>query len=190
LTEDFKKINPFSLVPAIKFSDNVKKDFFLSESHAILRFLSGIYHTEEIWYPRQNLYRKAKIDQYLDYHHLNVRFILTNKFRESVLKVTSTFGLNRKIYEIDQNMIDDLFKKLEKVLSAQKFIVDDQISIADLSLACELNQFYILKYNFDSHPSLSRYLREMNSMIEMKDVNEIITKFSNKFFNFQVITKL
>lgn len=70
-SEEYKKINPMMKVPAIVDTEN---GFKLAESHAIIRYLAGKY-PEHVgnWYPQNCLVGRAKIDEYLDYHHLNTR---------------------------------------------------------------------------------------------------------------------
>ena len=65
---EFKKINPNAKVPAIKDGD-----FTLYESHAIMKYLVGSRSCcADHWYPKE-LKARAKIDEYLDWHHNGVR---------------------------------------------------------------------------------------------------------------------
>lgn len=68
LKPEFAKINPNKKVPAI-----VHDGLNLAESHAIMRYLARTFNVAEQWYPRQDLKRTAKIDEYLDYHHTGTR---------------------------------------------------------------------------------------------------------------------
>lgn len=58
-------------VPAIVDTEN---GFKLAESHAIIKYLSNKYpeHVGE-WYPAKDFVKRAKIDEYLDFHHTNTR---------------------------------------------------------------------------------------------------------------------
>lgn len=88
LSEDFKKVNPNGQIPAI--NDN---GFLLFErcihacswpcvchhvpcvcacSGTIMRYLVQKYQLPDHWYPRDSQ-RRAKIDEYLDWHHTNLR---------------------------------------------------------------------------------------------------------------------
>lgn len=56
--------------------ENNKEDIFnLCESHAIMRYIASSRPEEvaEHFYPRQNLRARALVDQYLDWHHTNLR---------------------------------------------------------------------------------------------------------------------
>lgn len=68
LSPEFAKINPNKKVPAI-----LHGDLNLAESHAILRYLARTFNAPEQWYPRNDLKKAAKIDEYLDYHHTGTR---------------------------------------------------------------------------------------------------------------------
>lgn len=70
-TEEFKKINPMAKVPALIDTEN---NLNLAESHAIIRYLCLKYPQKlEKWYPVHDLVKRAKIDEYLDFHHTNTR---------------------------------------------------------------------------------------------------------------------
>lgn len=58
-------------VPAILDTEN---NMALAESHSIMRYLALKYpqHLQQ-WYPTEDLVKRAKIDEYLDFHHLNTR---------------------------------------------------------------------------------------------------------------------
>lgn len=67
---EFAKINPMRKVPAIQDTDN---GLILAESHTILRYLCLKFNLPEHWYPRNDLPRQAKINEFLDFHHSNTR---------------------------------------------------------------------------------------------------------------------
>lgn len=181
--EEFKKINPLSYVPAIKLVDSNKKEFTLSESHAIIRFLSVYYLIEEKWYPRQNLYRKALIDQYLDYHHMNTRFVFSNKFFKTFYgPILEKKGKKPRGYDVDERL-PQILTHFDTLLGKQKFIVDDIISVADLLFTCEANQLQLIRYDISKYSNVENYLKNMNDLAEMKEVNEILDKLKNKIFS-------
>lgn len=181
--EEFKKINPLSYVPAIKLVDSNKKEFTLSESHAIIRFLSVYYLVEDKWYPRQNLYRKALVDQYLDYHHLNTRFVFSNKFFKTFFgPLLEKKGKKPRGYDVEERL-PILLTHFDTLLGKQKYIVDNQISIADLLFTCEVNQLVLISYDLSKYNNLGNYLKTMNELPEMIEVNVIIEKLKNKIFN-------
>ena len=65
--EEFKKLNPNGKVPAI-----LDHGFNLYESHTILRYLATSRDCPDHWYPT-DFKKRAKINEYLDWHHNNIR---------------------------------------------------------------------------------------------------------------------
>jgi len=47
------------LVPAIHDTDN---NFYLAESHSILRYICNKFNLDEQWYPRKDIMKQAKIN--------------------------------------------------------------------------------------------------------------------------------
>ena len=82
-------MNPMGQIPVMK--DN---DFVLTESHAILRYLSQKFKVEDHWYPN-DLKQRAKVDQYLDWHHTFLRYgcaglVFKNHFGPKFFKIQFT----------------------------------------------------------------------------------------------------
>jgi glutathione S-transferase len=79
---DFKTLNfcyfGFDEIKTELNKEGEEKKFNLAESCTILRFLSDYYNVDEVWYPRNDKFRRALVDQWLDWHHLNSRFAFSN----------------------------------------------------------------------------------------------------------------
>lgn len=45
----------------------------MAESHAILKYLAQKFNVAEEWFPRKDIAKQAKINEFLDFHHLNTR---------------------------------------------------------------------------------------------------------------------
>lgn len=65
--EYLDKVNPFGKVPAI-----IDDGQNIIESIAILRYLSRKHKVPDHWYP-QDLWAQAKVDEFLEWHHINLR---------------------------------------------------------------------------------------------------------------------
>jgi len=48
-------------------------DISLFESHTILRYLHQVLNLPDNWYPRTDFRKRAKVDEYLDWHHNGIR---------------------------------------------------------------------------------------------------------------------
>jgi glutathione S-transferase len=53
-------------VPAIVDTEN---GLCLAESHSILKYLALKFKVPEHWYPKDDLVKQAKINEFLDFHH-------------------------------------------------------------------------------------------------------------------------
>ena len=156
------------------------KDFTLAESCAIIRFLSDFYKVDEKWYPRQDVFRRALIDQWLDWHHNNSRFAAMNYVFSKVFKpIFDSRGLKTSVYETYSFLLKVL-NFLNKILKERKFIVDDIISIADLIIASELNQLILTDFDFSKFSYVKEYLDRINSLKELEEVNENLMKFKTR----------
>ncbi|KAH3877392.1 glutathione S-transferase theta-1-like isoform X3 [Dreissena polymorpha] len=139
LTEEYKRVNPWMKVPTLE--DN---GFILTESVAILRYLSQKYKLPEHWYPHSDLQKQARIDEYLHWQHLNTRLQAAMVFQHKLLIPVA------KNEKIDEKKVQRFKAELPKVIAHietyflrdQKFIGGEDISVADLLAACELMQLF------------------------------------------------
>jgi len=179
--EELQKVNPSKKMPAISYSDNTGKTFNLAESCSILRFLSEIYKVDEKWYPRNDIYRRSLIDQHMDWHHSNTRHIFSGAIVKKMmvpkmLKLGGEFAEKAKLFVDTSSQIPILLKKFDEIFSERKFIVDDQISIADLIFSCEVYQIKILGYDLTQYPNLWKYLCRINETPEAMKINDTLEK--------------
>ena len=177
-SSDYKNINPISKVPAIKLTHN-GKDFILKESISILKFLSEYYKVDDKYYP-SDIFRRALINEYLDWHHLNTRYILSGAVYKRLLEPL----LLKQGFKINSpdtfDKIPKILKYLDNLLSKHKYIVDDEISIADLIVSCEVNQIAIIDIDINQYKHLNEYMNKINCLPEMKEVNVILEKYMKK----------
>uniref|UniRef100_A0A8C8VIQ8 glutathione transferase n=1 Tax=Pelusios castaneus TaxID=367368 RepID=A0A8C8VIQ8_9SAUR len=134
--EEFGKVNILKKVPALKDGT-----FTLAESTAILLYLSQKYHTPDHWYP-SDLQKRAQVDEYLSWHHTNIR---ANAPKTLWIKVLIPLFTGQTLpSEKLQNVLKELATSLkqfeEKFLQDKPFIVGSEISLADLVAIVELMQ--------------------------------------------------
>jgi glutathione S-transferase len=179
-TEEYKKINPWSKVPCIRVTQKDGIDKVIKESCTILRFLSGYYKVDNKWYSPNNIFRQSMINEWLDWHHSNSRYILSNAvFREVFLPNLIKAGVQRDVPDTKAR-IPKLLAFLDKQFQQRDFIVDNEMSIADLIISCEINQLELIGFDFNGYPSLKRYLDKLNALPEMKEVNEMLFKLKGR----------
>ena len=185
LKKEFTKINPRSKLPAIKYVTDEGKDFYLDESFAIIRFLASVYKTDDQWYPRieKNVFRRAKIDLYLDWHHLNIRHIFMNAVFLRILLPFLQNTKNAPVMEDTYRKIPSTLKYLNNLLSEQKYIVDNEISIADIALTNEINQTRLIGIDLTPYEHLHNYIQNINNLEQMtrtnKDLENLIKKLGD-----------
>lgn len=183
--EELKKVNPNKKVPAISYSDSNIKDFYLSESCAILRFLADTYKVPEHWYNRVNTFRRAKIEELLDWHHFNTRYIcyyaiVKELMAPNMLKMGGELAERAKSLPDTGKYVPGLLKKFEKIFSKQNYAVDNEISIVDLIYTQEIDQIRVLGYNLKEYENLWRYIQRVNGTEEGIKFNKVTERMVNK----------
>lgn len=139
LTDEFRdNVNRFKKVPAI-----VDNGFQLSESVAIFRYLANRNKIEDHWYPKDDQVR-ARIDEYLEWQHVNTRQTCAQYFILKFLK-PRTIGHSAGDEHIIASAEKQMNKTLDQIenlwLQPGKFISgNDQMSFADVLAACEIEQ--------------------------------------------------
>ncbi|WJX53931.1 Glutathione S-transferase theta-1 [Trifolium repens] len=142
LSPEFTEVNPLQKVPAI-----LHGNLNLFESHAILVYLSSTFPgIADHWYPT-DVFRRAKVNSVLDWHHSNLRYGAVNYVTNTVLGPALGRPLNLKAAADAEKVLSSSLSKLENIwLNGDgRFLLGSfQPSIADLSLVCELTQLEVL----------------------------------------------
>lgn len=139
LTDDYRRINRFSRIPCI-----VDDGFALAETPAILLYLAGRYPTvAEHWYPR-DAEQKARVDEYISWHHQNTRWHCSAYFWLQWLLPTikgkriSAVRLSEGRLRMEQTLQDVECLWLG---DGRRYIAGGaEMSVADLLAATELEQ--------------------------------------------------
>jgi len=151
--ESYKKINPAGQVPAIDDGG-----FFLGESAAIMTYLCNSRKLPDHWYPA-DLKARAKIDQFLHWHHQHLRkgalvFVHTYLFKNEEKK--------KEALEATQTA----YKELEHWLahSTNGFVAGGTgPSIADIQAYHEVLvqiEFHFL--NIDDFPHVKKWFHKLS----------------------------
>ncbi|EDS39819.1 glutathione-s-transferase theta, gst [Culex quinquefasciatus] len=166
LTDEFRAINRFPKVPCI-VADG---DFHLAESVAIIQFLAREYpEIPDHWYPR-NSRTRARIDEYMAWQQHNTRSLCAAYFmyvwlRPRMLGTTVRPERAEQIKDEMERCLD--FIEREYLGRGSKFIVGDEISVADLLAACEIEQPRMAGYDpCAGRPNLTAWMgrvREVTS---------------------------
>ncbi|XP_059639983.1 glutathione S-transferase T1-like [Cornus florida] len=142
LTPEFADVNPMRQVPAI-----VEGRFKLFESHAILIYLACAYPgVADHWYPN-DLFRRAKINSVLDWHHSNLRRGAVSLVQNTVLGPALGLRTSPQAAAEGEKILSASLAKIESfwLKGNGRFLLGSfQPSIADLSLVCEIMQLEVL----------------------------------------------
>ncbi|KAL3857494.1 hypothetical protein ACJMK2_012160 [Sinanodonta woodiana] len=164
-TEEFKKLNPFSKVPFIN-----DDGFILTESVAILRYLSLKYHVAEYWYPKSDVKAQARVDEYLNWQHQNIRFIESSIFREKVIVPRqekkpinqSRVDQAKAILSVNIGLLETYY------LNGRPFLCGKDISVTDILAVCELMQLVAVKEEdiYQSNDVVAAWIERVKSRLQ------------------------
>ncbi|XP_045625652.1 glutathione S-transferase theta-1 [Procambarus clarkii] len=179
-TEEYAAINPFQLVPAI--DDN---GFKLTESIAILRYLCREHNVADHWYPKDSKSR-AQVDEYLEWQHINTRLQCAMFFQHKFLR-PKLLGMEvntKKVAEF-QDRMEVVLDQFENVwLKKRPFIAGNELTIADLLAACELEQPGMADYDvFAGRPVLTAWFQRVKEGLhpEYSEAHSVVYYIRNKF---------
>ena len=151
---------PTGTIPSI---ENKETGFVLSESHAIMCYLCNKFDWNDL-YPN-NHEERAKVDSYLHLHHRNVREASVGLVAP---KVRKDLNFPEEFLRMSQANVDKAFKAIEDGwLSKSRYLIGDQLTIADMSAYVEIGQLqsqFTNVYDFEPFPNIRRWLEDMSQV--------------------------
>ncbi|NWZ83546.1 GSTT1 transferase, partial [Poecile atricapillus] len=161
-SEGAGKVSLLKKVPALKDGD-----FTLAECTAILLYLSRKYNTPDHWYP-SDIQKRARVDEYLSWHHTNIR---ANAPKTMWIKVliplfTGQPLPSEKLQEVMEGLSTSLKQFEERFLQDKAFIIGSEISLADLVAIVELMQPVGVGCDiFEDRPRLREWRRRVEDAV-------------------------
>lgn len=187
-TEWFTALNAFQTVPALVVeSEGDEAPLHLAESQAIMSYLCRTAPEASLarrWSPGdQDPARSARIDQWLSWHHNNVRRF--DMFHH-IMNLHLTLPMLKR--EIQATLLEPLqqglrlgLTTLERHFESQQadghpptLLEEAHPTIADLSLGCELYQIKAAGYRFGAYPRINAWLDGLAAREPFKAVSEEI----------------
>ncbi|XP_060814678.1 glutathione S-transferase theta-1-like [Bombus pascuorum] len=158
LNPEYQRIHPFQKVPAIEHNG-----FNMIESVAILRYLCKEFKVANHWYP-QDLKLQLKVDEYLEWQHLNTRLNCASYFFMKYMKPLLT-GKSMKpesLMQYEKRMMQTLDDLENFWLKDKNFLTGSEISIADILGSCEIEQVRIVGYDpKENRPHLAAWMKRV-----------------------------
>lgn len=153
VSKEFLQINILQKVPVLKDGD-----FLLTESSAILIYLSCKYQVADHWYP-PDLQARARIHEYLGWHADNIRGTFGVTLWSKVIIPLMGSQLPEEKVELNKARMGRALQQLEdKFLGDKAFLMGQQVTLADLMLLEEIIQPVIFGYDvFEGRPRLAAW---------------------------------
>eukprot|EP00898_Chlorokybus_atmophyticus_P006108 jgi/Chlat1/6499/Chrsp45S05990 len=148
LKAPYAAINPLKKLPCMDDCG-----FLLPESHAILRYLATTRHTPDHWYPADPKQR-ARVDSVLDWHHANTRRGSMGIAFALVVGPNLGFPVDMQAAKDSASLLTQALKNMNNawLKDNEPFLAGQQeMSIADISVACEIMQLKMLRASGDEN---------------------------------------
>ncbi|RLN45251.1 hypothetical protein BBJ29_002525 [Phytophthora kernoviae] len=171
---EFKAINPNQLVPVIK-----DEDFVLSEGMAIITYLADKFQWTDL-YPK-DVRARAKVNEFLHWHHTNTRLFTLNIHRPSLAKQ------DNRATPKDLAALDNMDALIEKELGLLETFLDkdyiahtDAPTVADYAAYCEIDQLEMVGIDFSKYKKVSAWMDRMKKLPYHDEVHEPLDAFLTK----------
>jgi len=182
LGEDFGKVTPFHLVPVID-----DDGFKLTESVAILKYLADKHQTPDHWYPK-DLQRRARVDSYMAWQHLNLRLNGSMVFRTKIIepRMKNAAVDTAKLANF-QAQLETTLDQVERIyLHHEPYLCGGDISLGDLLGICELMQPLSSGHDvFRDRPKLQAWASRVKERLQphFDEAHQPIYKVQDQFGN-------
>lgn len=182
-SDDFKeKFNRFQRVPFIHHGD-----YKLSESVAVVRYISREFRDKvhDNWYPRDSK-EQAKIDEYLEWQHINARTPCASYFWiKWLVPIMTNSPPDETEVEKHKSQLLTCLDEIEELWLSQghKYIASDKISAADVFAACELEQPRMAGFDVtEGRPKLKAWLETVRKDCSpfYDEAHVLVNKVANK----------
>lgn len=179
LKTDFKDINRFRKLPCIE--DNGLK---LSESVAIMRYLTREKLVPEHWYPK-NTQKRAQIDEYLEWQHSNIRLGCSMYAKTKYILPMKGQPANAEQLALFEGIMKNSLDTFENVWlnHSDRFLFGSEVTIADLLAASEIEQPRIAGFDpCDGRPRIRAYMKDMKKKMHpyYEEANVVIDEITEQ----------
>jgi glutathione S-transferase len=167
--------NPGGTIPCIEEPDT---GFTLGEAHAILTYLARTEGWSDV-YPEDEKLR-AKVDQYLHYHHRNVRDASIGLVAP---KVRKDLDIPELVQASAKRTLSAALSTLETgYLADSQFLVGDSVTLADIAAYVEIGQLqpqFTNVFDLSPWPNVQRWLSAMQRVEGHDDVHVVLAEMGD-----------
>lgn len=149
-TPDYLMLNPNAMVPTLQDGE-----FTLWESNAIVRYLCA---RKNQLYPSA-LHTRFRAEQWMDWQQTSLNRASGTAFVQWIR--TSEAQRDRALIAQSVAATEPLLDLLNQALQNQSFIAGEQMSMADIPIACEVHRWWGLPQSRPSWPHLERWYAHM-----------------------------
>jgi len=166
---DFASKFPLQTIPSID-----DDGFTLSESHAIFAYLA-VKHGWKDLYP-SDLQARAKIDEYLHWHHRNIRNCTLVYFRPHMMAAIR--GQPAIISEQDTQSVASALQLVDMWISKGGYVVGNSLTFADFACYCELDQLEEGNFlDLTPYKNIFAWMEKMKSLPFHQESHNDLKKF-------------
>ena len=166
--------NPGGTIPTIEEPDG----FALGEAHAIMCYLSNKHGWHDV-YP-EDIQDRARVDQYLHYHHRNVRDASIGLVAP---KIRKDLDIPELIQSNARATLTNALNAMESGwLARSRFLTGEALTLADFAAYVEIGQLqpgFTNVYDFEPFPNVRRWLDDMKQIDGHDDVHVVLAELGD-----------
>ena len=169
---EFLALNPNGLIPVLQDGD-----FAVFEGHAIMQYVAEKFGWTDL-YPA-DAKAHAKVNQYLHWHHTNVRLLTTKLLVPLMHSKQNTATPDEAVLIKDaSSLITKQAELVEKFLVKDFVAETDEPTIADFAAYCEFVQIQLMGiHDFSKYPKLSAWLKRMKALPHHDEIHKPVDQF-------------
>jgi len=153
--DEFKRINPIGLVPAV-----IDDGIVLRESNTIVRYLATKYGDGSL-YPAEPV-RRANVEQWMDWANYETSISLRGAFLGGMLNEPP--WNNPWFIEQGRRQITKEVGQLDEHLTAGgPYITGEAFTIGDIPIGLVVNRWFCLNFERPQHPAVARYYEQLST---------------------------
>ena len=171
LAAEYLQVNPLGKVPAID-----DDGFKLAESHAILTYIHATRSLPDHWYPSE-IKARAMVNRYLHWHHSNLRAGEALIFAD-VIAPALGLSTNPEQASLAQDTFLKSLNMLDGLLTGNNYLAGAEISLADLSAACEVAEHRLRTFDLSHWPHVEEWMARVFALPEVQEVHRRLFAFA------------